>query len=81
MDAEIKVREFLRTNLYNLEGEDLREFIERHEVREAGSVEMMILDMGMSGEFRSVAHPTKKNTHYVISAKMADKILALCDIA
>lgn len=80
MDANIKVRDFLRTNLATLKGNDLQTFLEKYNVREANYVEMMILDMSMSGDFLSVSHPTKERTHYVISADMADKILILSDI-
>lgn len=80
MDANIKVRDFLRTNLATLKGNDLQTFLEKYDVREAGPVEMMILDAGMSGDFFSVGHPTKDKTHYVISADMADKILVLGEI-
>jgi hypothetical protein len=80
-NQKIKVRDFLRTNLETLRGEDLAAFVERYGVREAGHVEMMMLDMGgMSDDFVSVAHHEKPKTHWVITADMADKILYLDDL-
>jgi len=74
----IQVRNFLRTNLETLKGEDLAAFVERYGVREASHVEMMMLDMGgMSDDFMSVAHHEKPKTHWVITADMAEKILYL----
>lgn len=78
---KIQVRNFLRTNLETLRGDDLQAFVERYDVREAGHVEMMMLDMGgMSDDFVSVAHAEKPRTHWVISADMAEKILYLDEL-
>jgi hypothetical protein len=80
-NQKIKVRNFLRTNLETLRGDDLAAFVERYDVREAGHVEMMMLDMGgMGDDFVSVAHHEKPKTHWVITADMADKILYLDEL-
>jgi hypothetical protein len=80
-NQKIQVRNFLRTNLETLKGDDLQAFVERYDVREAGHVEMMMLDMGgMSDDFVSVAHHEKPRTHWVISADMAEKILYLDEL-
>jgi hypothetical protein len=80
-NQKIKVRNFLRTNLETLKGEDLNAFVERYDIREAGYVEMIMLDMGgMSDDFVSVAHADKPKTHWVITADMADKILYLDEL-
>jgi len=75
----VKIRNFLRTNLEVLKGEDLEAFVEKYEVKEAGPIEMMILDMGFPDGFVAVPHPSKEKTHYVMSADMAEKILFLTD--
>jgi hypothetical protein len=76
----VKIRNFLRTNLEVLKGEDLAAFVEKYEVREAGPIEMMILDMGFADGFIAVPHPSKEKTHHVISMEMAEKILYLDEL-
>lgn len=79
-ENRLKIRGFLTVNLSTLQGEALREFMERYSVEEANVVQMMLLDFGFPEGFVAVPHPTKPKTHCVITADMAEKILVLGDI-
>lgn len=73
---KLKVKEFLRVNLETLKGEDLAAFMEKYEVREAGTVEMMMLDHGMPGKFLALKQD-KPGMYFVTSIEMVEKILFL----
>jgi hypothetical protein len=75
----IKVKEFLKVNLETLKGEDLAAFMEKYEIREAGSVEMMLLDHGMPGQFVAIRN-SNPNSYYVATMEMVEKILFLNEL-
>jgi hypothetical protein len=76
-DNKLKIKNFLKVNLDTLQGQQLTEFMEKYDIREAGSVEMMLLDHGMPGEFLAFKHSTKADTYFVTTYDMIEKILFL----
>lgn len=74
---KLKIKEFLKTNLETLQGQELANFMEKYEIREAGRTEMMLLDMGMPGQFVAFKSPSKEDTYFVTSYEMVEKILFL----
>jgi hypothetical protein len=73
---KLKVKEFLKVNLETLKGEDLAAFMEKYDIREAGAVEMMMLDHGMPGQFVAI-RSSEPNSYYVATLAMVEKILFL----
>ncbi len=76
-DNKIKIKNFLKVNLETLQGNQLADFMERHEIREAGSVEMMLLDHGMPGQFVAFKNEAKPDSYFVTTYEMVEKILVL----
>lgn len=75
-----KVREFLRVNLTTLQGEPLREFMERYSVMEANAVQMMILDQGMQGHYIAFGNPERSAHYFVATEDVMEKILLLAPL-
>lgn len=76
-ENQSKIKNFLKVNLDTLQGQQLTEFMEKYDIREAGSVEMMLLDHGMPGEFIAFKNPSKPDTYFVTAYEMVEKILFL----
>jgi hypothetical protein len=77
MANKLKVKEFLRVNLETLKGEQLAEFMEKYDVREAGTIEMMMIDHGMPGKFLAFKQEDEPGMYFVTSIEMVEKILFL----
>lgn len=73
---KIKVKSFLKVNLHTLRGEDLDAFMEKYDIREAESGEVMLLDMGYPGKFLAIKNENK-NSYFVANIDIVDKILVL----
>lgn len=76
-ENKIKIKNFLKVNLETLQGNQLTDFMDRHEIREAGSVEMMLLDHGMPGQFVAFKNESKPDSYFVTTYEMVEKILVL----
>ena len=76
-EHKIKIKEFLKVNLETLQGNQLTEFMERYDIREAGAGEMMLLDHGMPGKFVAFKSQTKEDCYFVTTYEMMEKILFL----
>lgn len=74
---KIKIKQYLKVNLETLQGEQLKDFMERHDIREAGSVEIMMLDHGYPGAFVAFKNPHKPDSYFVTTYEMIEKILFL----
>lgn len=72
-----KIKQYLKVNLETLQGQQLTDFMERHEIREAGSVEMMMLDHGYPGAFVAFRNQHKPDSYFVTTYEMMEKILFL----
>lgn len=76
-DAQrVKIKNFLKTNLEMLKGQDLKTFMEKYDIREAGREEMMMIDMGFPGKFLAFKNE-EKGTYYVTTYDIMEKILVL----
>lgn len=75
-DHKIKIKNFLKVNLETLQGNQLTEFMEKYEVREAGPTEMMLLDHGMPGKFVAIKRQDSSG-YFVTTYEMIEKILFL----
>ena len=75
-DNRMKIKNFLKVNLDTLQGQQLTEFMEKYEIREAGAAEMMLLDHGMPDEFVAF-NSSKPDTYFVTAYEMIEKILFL----
>jgi len=73
---KLKIKEFLKTNLETLQGQDLQDFMEKYELRTADRTEMMLLDMGYPDQFVAF-RSSKEDTYFVASYEMVEKILFL----
>lgn len=76
-ENKMKIKNFLKVNLDTLQGQQLSEFMEKYDIREAGSVEMMLLDHGLPGQFIAFKHASKPETYFVTTYDMVEKILFL----
>jgi hypothetical protein len=76
-ENRLKIKNFLKVNLDTLQGQQLSDFMERYDIREAGSVEMMMLDHGMPGDFIAFKSQSKEDTYFVTTYDMVEKILFL----
>lgn len=74
---KIKVKTFLKANLQTLQGEELGAFMEKYDIREAESGEIMLLDMGYPGKFIAFRNENKQGSYFVASMDVVDKILVL----
>jgi hypothetical protein len=72
---KIKIKEFLKVNLSTLKGAELASFMEKYDIKEAESGEMMLLDMGFPGQF--VAFKNEKGSYFVARCEVMEKILVL----
>lgn len=73
---KIKIKNFLKTNLETLQGKNLNEFMEKYDIKEASSTEMMLLDYGMPGKFIAFKNQ-KEDSYFVTTYEMVEKILFL----
>lgn len=69
-----KIKNFLKTNLETLTGDQLSEFMERYDIKEAGAGEVMLLDHGMPGKFVAFKKPDS-NSYWITTYEMMEKIL------
>jgi hypothetical protein len=76
MAKKLKVKEFLKVNLETLKGPQLAEFMDKYEVREASSVEMMMIDHMMPDSFLAIKQE-KPGMYYVTAFEVVEKILFL----
>jgi hypothetical protein len=75
-EHKIKIKNFLKVNLETLQGQQLADFSERYDIREAGAAEMMLLDHGCPGQFIAFKKPDCDSYH-VTTYDMVEKILFL----
>lgn len=75
-DHKIKIKNFLKVNLETLQGQQLADFMEKYDIREAGAGEMMLLDHGCPGQFVAFKK-NEENSYYVTTYDMVEKILFL----
>ena len=74
---KFKISQFLKVNLSTLKGAELQEFMDKYEVLEVNSVQMMLLDHSGSDNFVSVPNPDKPGHYCIITRDMMEKILLL----
>jgi hypothetical protein len=74
---KIKIKEYLKVNLETLQGQQLTDFMERHDIREAGNVEIMMLDHGYPGAFVAFKNQHKPDSYFITTYEMMEKILFL----
>jgi len=75
-DNKLKIKNFLKVNLETLQGNNLSEFMEKYDIREASPVEMMLLDHGCPGQFVAFKNQSK-DSYFVTTYEMLEKILFL----
>ena len=75
-----KIKEFLRVNLTTLQGGALREFVDKYEIGEVNSVQMMILDAGGSDGFIALGVPDKPGHYFLATEDTLEKILLLAPL-
>ena len=75
-----KIRDFLKVNLNTLKGEGLREFVEKYDIGEVNSVQMMILDAGGSDGFIALGVPDKPGHYFLATEDTLEKILLLAPL-
>jgi hypothetical protein len=72
-----KIKEFLKVNLETLQGDSLREFVEKYEIGEVNSVQMMLLDHGGTEGFIALGNPHKPGSYFLATEDTLEKILLL----
>jgi len=75
-ENKLKIKNFLKVNLETLQGQQLTDFMERYDIREASAGEMMLLDHGMPGKFVAFKKPDD-DSYFVATYEMMEKILFL----
>jgi hypothetical protein len=82
MDAEkrFKIKQFLKGNLDVLQGEALAEFMEKYDIAEVNSVQMMLLDHSGVGDFIAMGNPHKPGHYFFATEDTLEKILLLAPL-
>jgi hypothetical protein len=75
-----RVKEFLKANLDLLQGENLKEFMDKYSILEANHVQMMILDQGMMGSYIALDNPRNPGHYFVATEDVLEKILILAPL-
>lgn len=75
-EHKLKIKNFLKVNLETLQGQQLTDFMEKYDIRQAGAAEMMLLDHGMPGKFVAFKKPDDAS-YFVTTYEMMEKILFL----
>jgi len=79
-EKRFKIREFLRVNLTTLQGEPLAEFMEKYDIAEVNSVQMMLIDHGGCEDFIALGNPKKPGHYFLATEDVLEKILLLAPL-
>lgn len=71
-----KIKNFLKSNLDVLKGNELGYFMDKYKIHEVGREEMMMIDMGFPGKFLAFKNE-EKGTYFITTCEIMEKILVL----